>query len=122
MEERAVRGRRSLMRWCGISPDVVPVHAPGECAWAGVTGGYAQINNSGADFVQHQVVSSSRLPTSDATRALLFWISPAATREMPSSHRSGIAPWSAASFGLATNHPAGQTDPDLVAGPFVSLV
>lgn len=66
MEERAVRGRRSLMRWCGISPDVVSVHAPGECAWAGVTGGYAQTNNSGADFVQHQVVFF--VPTSDFRR------------------------------------------------------
>lgn len=39
------------------------VHAPGECAWAGVTGGDTQINTSGADFVQHQVVFF--VPTSD---------------------------------------------------------
>lgn len=70
--------------------------------------------------------SSSRLPTSDTTRALLLWVSPVATREMPVSHRSRIAPWSVASFGLTTNQPsallaARPTDPGLAAGPLVSL-
>lgn len=82
------------------------VHAPGECAWAGVTGGYAQINNSGADFVQRQVVFF--VPTSDFRRDTRLVVLDQLGRPLvrcPSLNRSRIAPWSVASFGLDDKPP-----------------
>ena len=101
------------------------VQAPGTVAWAGVTGGYAQINNSGADFAQHQVVffiptSDFRLPTTDDTRLVVLG--------QPRSRllRCSLSPDSHPPLGsppaLRQINPSGWTDPDLLARPSMSLL
>ncbi|KAK1827502.1 hypothetical protein QBC39DRAFT_175863 [Podospora conica] len=112
--DRGACGPRTVV---GVAGEVVvvvgspPVSCPrsGDSAWAGMTGGHAQINTLGADFVQHQsrfLHPNFRLPASGFRRDTRHVV----LGNHPSSHRSLIAPWDVDSFGVATSPPL--TGPD----------